>query len=455
MKKSSVWKKILIYSVIAVVIAAIATGAYFLTVAIATPKSSYQWAMETIKKNYLYDFDEKAAQELFDGTETDEFKLKTVSAQMLDAYSTYYTAEEYNAIMQDNAGEKSGLGISYNFVEDEGVKLITVVGNSPAYNAGLRAGDVIVKYGYSGDETEIKKAEDFSKFIDARAKGEKFTVYTEEDAFEISKEIYSASYTFFATNTTAWSVSYPSGNQGFLVENPADSLTFLPEGFGYIKLNQFYGNAGAEFGKLVEKFNASKCTSLILDLRNNGGGYVSVMQDIAGYFVSSVKSGTNVAMTAKYKNGKKEVYNCVKKSGAQLVPKETEVYVLANSGTASASEALTGVLVSYDIVKYENIFISDFSQNYKDWYAVQGYGNLKTAQSYGKGIMQSTFYNNKTHEALKLTTAKIYWPQKDGNEKCIHDVGLTKDDGCTVVPNVEWTATRTDTELKYICDTYL
>ena len=193
---------------------------------------------------------------------------------------------------------------------------------------------------------------------------------------------------------------------------------------------------------LLEKFNAEKFDKLIIDLRNNGGGYVSVMQDIAGYFTGD----TSVAMTAKYKNGREEVYRCTKHD--KLVDKDkTTVYVLANSGTASASEALIGVLISYDFLKYENIFISDFTESYKEFMG----DDAKTARTYGKGIMQTTFMNYFTGEALKLTTAKIFWP----NGNCIHDVGLNEKSGCSIVDGVEWSATKNDEELQKVCELIL
>ena len=74
---------------------------------------------------------------------------------------------------------------------------------------------------------------------------------------------------------------------------------------------------------------------------------------------------------------------------------------------------------------------------------------MKEKNGFGKGIMQSTFTNPSTGEALKLTTAKIYWP--DG-KTCIHDVGLTENDGCTVVKDVKWQHTKNDEELERVID---
>ncbi|MBD5632472.1 MAG: hypothetical protein HDP34_04515 [Clostridia bacterium] len=432
MKNSSSVLKKVIAVVVAVIIAGVAFAAGYLTRGLLNGGNvnSYKWVMDTIGKYYMGEFDEDEAKDA---------SLKSI-AGLLDPYSEYYTKEEYKQVQDDNSGSKSGIGITYNFLEGKGALIITVMGNSPAYKSGLRSGDLLTGGSSDGSEVKFNTASDFNSFIDGFNTGERFTLKSEENTFELAKEHYTASYTFMATRNTCW--EFTSSEDGGLGLVPGkDVKSYLPEGTAYLKLTQFYGTAGAEFGKLIEKFNAESCTSLILDLRNNGGGYVSVMQDIAGYFTSAISDKKSVAMTAKYKDGRESVDYCEKHSGNQLVPEGTEIYVLANSGTASASEALIGVLVSYGLLKYENIFLSDFSEEYLKY---MGEG-AKTKRSYGKGIMQSTFTNFFTGEALKLTTAKIYWP----NGKCIHDVGLTEADGCRLAP-AQWAATKGDEELKYV-----
>ena len=213
----------------------------------------------------------------------------------------------------------------------------------------------------------------------------------------------------------------------------------------YIKLSQFYGNAANEVGYLISKFNEENKSKLILDLRNNGGGYVSVMQNMAGYFLSG-GDYSREAMIAEYKNGGKSVFGWRNYPAESALKEETEVYVLANSNTASASEALIGVLVSYGVLEYENIILSDYTENYLSWVGA----NAKTERTYGKGIMQTTFKNDFTGEAFKLTTARILWP----NGKCIHNVGLTTADGCRTAP-ADWTATANDEELRFAVKNYM
>ena len=407
-----------------------------------------KWVIKTVKQNYYF-YDE------MDKTDIDNLSVEEIVAR-LDIYSEFYTREELQALIKDNSGQKAGVGFSYIHVDagassiypEGGCLIVTVVGNSPAEKAGMKAGQLLVSGTYDGQTSEFKEVDDVGNFIDPIAASVKFTLTVSTgESFEVSKQEYTASYMFMATNASAWTPTFDGDGDANGVKEVADrAIEYLPDGAAYFSMSQFYGGAADEFGYLLKEYNAQHCTSLILDLRNNGGGYVDVMQDMAGYFTSSLGKQTRVAMTARYKSGREEVADCIyhsipDSSGRGLVPTGTTVYVLANSGTASASEALIGVLVSYGFLKYENIFLSDYGEEFMKW-AGDDYG---TAKSYGKGIMQSTFTNYMTGEALKLTTAQIYWP----NGKCIHGVGLTAADGCRLV-EADWLVTPEDDELKKV-----
>lgn len=118
--KSSVIKKILsVIAAVAVTAAVFFAGFYTRKLTQPSYISVYEWAVGTIKKHYYYDFDAKACEGL---------SLKEIAAR-LDRYSDFYTAEEYKAVIKENEGAKSGLGITYNFVPDEGARIISVMGN--------------------------------------------------------------------------------------------------------------------------------------------------------------------------------------------------------------------------------------------------------------------------------------------------------------------------------------
>lgn len=405
---------------------------------------SRTWVLKTLRENFYF-YDEMNKEGL------EELSLEEIVARVKsqDIYSEYYTAEEYEAVVKDYAGNKAGIGFSYMFVEagastvypDGGCVVALVMGNSPAEKSGMRAGQILTSGTYNGETVAFEKQGDLDAFISPIKTDVRFTLTDGAGVdHEVYKTEYVASYMFMATAETAFSPTLSgSGKVTGVAEVSDRAIEYLPEGCAYVSMSQFFGNAADEFGYLMEKFNALNCKSLILDLRSNGGGYVDVMCDMAGYFTSSLDGGTRVAMTAEYRNGHKEIYNCKSHSGNGLVPVDTTVYVLANSGTASASEALIGVLVDYGFVEPENILLSDFSEEFTAW----SDGEYGTKRSYGKGIMQSPFVNFWTREVLKLTTAEIFWP----NGKSIHGVGVTTYDGCRTV-EADWIVTPDDSELK-------
>lgn len=397
--------------------------------------SSYRWALKTIEDNYYF------AEPDHKFTET---SLKAIADTYLDRYSEYYTKEEYEEVVRSNEGSKSGIGIGYSFVSGKGVFISRVVGNSPAYKKGLRAGEYL-KSGYKdgGEEVEFTNQSSFANLITSAKDGENINLKSDDGktVYTVAKAEYTASYTSLSFSKSGWTFLDSADGGLALYEQASLAIPSLPDGCAYLRLDQFYGSAANEFFSLIEKFNAANCSSLILDLRSNGGGYVSVMQDIAGCFADGEKK---LAMLSKDKKGKEEKFNCKKVSDAKYrVGKDKKVFVLANAGTASASEALIGAMVCYGALSYENIFLSKYSDEYINWLYPMGEG-VKNAQTYGKGIMQTPFTNYSTGEVLKLTTAKIFWPDK---KTSIHDRGVKTEDGCTAVETpFEWT--KGDKELE-------
>ena len=383
--------------------------------------TSYEWALLTIEKYYVGgEFDPSLAEE----------ETPQALAKLLDKYSAYYTKQEYEEVLKSNAGEFYGIGVTLQKIEGAGAMIVTVSGNSPAHEAGLEPGDIITGGEAQGESVIFENYTQFSEFINAREKNEKFILRTDEREYTLSKESFTQSYIAMSTRSTGWEFRSTVGGKLAMFENIDRAKTFLPENAAYVSFSQFFGDAAKEFERVVEKFNSSSLTTLILDLRNNGGGYVNVMQDVGGCFV---KSASKVAMSAVFKDGRKTNFYC--SDFKNKIGEKAEVYILANSGTASASEALMGVLVDYGICRYENIFISEYT------------GQSSTGRTYGKGIMQSVYENKWTGEVLKLTNAKIYWP----NGKCIHDVGLTAADGCTPV-QTENVVTKGDKELQTVVE---
>ncbi|MDE6442098.1 MAG: hypothetical protein K2L12_05050 [Clostridia bacterium] len=436
MKRKALFTTVSIICAVIIALLAFTAGYYTHKGLQSKSLSSYEWYINTVKKYYYYDVDESVFT---------EYGLKGFASKYLDRYSEYYTKEEYKAIQSSNEGSKSGLGLSFAYVQGKGVYISSVIGNSPAYMQGLRAGEWLEGGGKGGSVTPFESQSDFTNLVTSAKDGEDITfVSVSGKEYTIAKAEYTASYAYMATNSTAWTFGDSADGGLAMYENVNERITYLPQGCAYLHLSQFYGSAEKQVYYLLEKFNASKCTSLVLDLRSNGGGYVKTMQAIAGCFADGNRQ---LAMVSRDKYGKEMRYNCMKVTNPDYrVSKNIKVYVLANSMTASASEALIGTMICYGALDYKNIFLSDYSEEYNNWVKSAG-EEVKTAQTYGKGIMQSPFTNNRTGEVLKLTTAKIYWP--DG-KTCIHDRGVTVEDGCVPI-KVKWEHTLPDEELQLAC----
>jgi len=405
---------------------------------------SYDWVRAVIDEYYYKDLPDDCE---YTGD------LHAFVSQYLDAYSAYYTKEEYEAVYASNQGSKSGVGISYMYVDsgiygdESGLVVERVIGNSPAYYSGLKAGEVIQFITCGGEETRITYDGQFSEILSQIPDGESFTFTTDKGEYTLAKAEYTASYCTMSTSDKSWNISYEGSTR--TINETEGGIDCLPEGAAYLRLDQFYGNAGYEMAELISEFNAEGCTSLILDLRGNGGGYVALMQQMAAIFVTEREGHSDVAMYSVYKNGNKESFavNYTFMDGKNVenwtLGADVKVSVLADNGTASASEALIGVLMSAGVISSGDIYVSDLSENY----LTRTKTTAKNCRTYGKGIMQSTYtrvdrLTGTLECALKLTTATIYWP--DG-ETCIHDKGIT---GTSVY--TDWDVTYGDTQLSDI-----
>ena len=365
---------------------------------------------EKIDKEYYYDISDES---FYDAI------FSTVNARLLDPYSGYMTAEEYAAALQDMAGNRSGIGlvVSSRTATGEKQMLVTrVSGNSPAEAAGITSGSYIVGFGKS--ETEIEKSEDFSvfeKFLAERAEGENFCLQVKKDAqtriYTICKRAYVENYVFYRSNANAY--SFETTQNATPVEKGAP-LACLGDDTAYIRLVQFAGNAAEEFDQAMGLFKTEGKKNLVLDLRGNGGGYLDILQKIAKYFCKNSDKDKPVAAIADY-GEKKEYYLAADNVYGEYFAADSRICVLADSGTASASECLIGVMVDHGATAYADICLSERGG---------------VAKTYGKGIMQTTYYVDMIkRDAIKLTTAEIRWP----SEYCIHGRGVLPEDGTKTV----------------------
>ena len=363
---------------------------------------SLKFVLDKYKKYYL---------------EQDDDYVEIMIEGLLDQYSDYYSAEEYDLIKKSAKGVRAGIGIT---VSSDGGRayVYSVKGNSPAEIAGVKKGGYVVAI-KKATQTEFEPLDfnSFSTKMDGIAVGEKFYIKVDysgvEKTFELAKREYNETYVFYTDSSGAYKFTDNGGNKLSLVSCESELGVTLPNDTAYLKYTSFNGTSSSLYGsarqveEVMKKFKETGKRKIIIDLRGNGGGYMDIMCDISAHFVGAQQNSKVLVSEARYKDGKVDKFNssAIKYSNYNF----ESIVFLADSDTASASEAFIGACLDYDV---RNVVKVVLSRN--------GRGEYRT---YGKGIMQTTFENITVGDAIKLTTAKIYWPRSNLS---IHGVGITK-----------------------------
>lgn len=306
----------------------------------------------------------------YDGEVTEENALtgakRGIAAALDDPYTTYLTAKEGNEFLSDLNGEinEAGVGMELTFRNNHTVVVRTLPDN-PARKAGIKPGDRIVKI--DDENVDGKTTEDVAKKLRGKA-GDKVKVEILRGAdtltFEMTRE---------KINNVSVDISY------------SDKTAI-------ISVYRFAEDTGALVRKLAEQAKAKQVDKVILDLRNNGGGYVSA----AGEMLSLWLNGGDKYMIEK------SIHNDDKTDyvprGKNPIFKDTKTIVLINRSTASASEIVAGALKDYQKA------------------------TIVGMTSFGKGVMQ-TMLNLSDGGKLKVTTAHWYTP----NGSSINKTGIKPD----------------------------
>ena len=347
-----------------------------------------------------------------DGSELSDDQLLELIVKTLlenDKYARYYSKEEYRAQQLQNQGFYSGFGLE--FVRSNAV--YSVVGNSPAENAGIRANDVIEKLqADNNQEVVISDFDSLNAFLEANenCKTLKITVTRngEEKTFTLTKQEFTVSYVKYFDNEK--SINLISNGKKIITSNYISETNYnLPSDTALIKLNEFMGDADVQFGGAIDYMKERGKTKLILDLRGNGGGRLDVLSKIAGYLIYNGGKSSSEIVYSQGKSKSETFYTTFNKYNIQI----KKTVVLADKNTASASECLIGAMLYYGKQEIDGNFTAENLVISKDL--------LGNATTYGKGIMQTT-YQLYSGEAIKFTTAKIYQPDRT---TCIQDVGIT------------------------------
>jgi len=290
-----------------------------------------------------------------------------------DPYTVFLTPEENEMFNQDMSGKFGGIGAEIGFRD----KLLTVIAplkNSPAEKAGLLPGDKILKV----NEDEIIGMDiDKAVRLIRGERGTKVTLTVSREGIDKLKEI-EIIRDIIVVETVEWK----------MMEN----------NIAYLKISQFNEDTSAEFDSHINDILIENPNGIILDLRNNSGGYLDVAKEITSRFVDS----GDVIVIESYKN-KEKIH---KSKGGQKFS-GVPVVVLINEGSASASEILAGAL--------------------KD----NGKAKLVGKKTFGKGLVQ-IMEDLKDGSAIKVTVSRWLTPNGiDINENGIEpdfEVELTMED---------------------------
>lgn len=279
-----------------------------------------------------------------------------------DPYTFYYTPEEYAALWEEDEGEYAGVGIQISTSYLTGLCTISrVFDNGPAREAGVLKGDIL---------------------------------YMVEDLYVNSSTINDAVDIMRGTPGTTVHVVFLRGTEEIELDLVRATISvnriesgMLTDDIGYIYLYEFAGDCATEFQAAVKKLEKQGAKGLIIDLRDNPGGWVDDAEAIGDIFLDK---GTLCYL--QYNDGSREYYRT--NDGKT----EMELVILMNENSASSSEILAGAL--------------------KD----RAGATVVGVQSYGKGIVQ-TVVGLDGGAGMQMTIAQYYTPH--GN--AVHKVGITPD----------------------------
>ena len=350
-------------------------------IAIKSDDNSSLGGLEATLASFRSVLEEKYMGEIDDETLI-EGAIKGYVSALGDPYTTYYTKEEMDELMEETTGNYVGIGIYMTLdIENNAIYVVKPMEGSPAEEAGIKAGDLITKVDgieYSGEELNqasnaIKGKEGTKVKLEILSNGQ-----TREIEVERRKIIVS-----------------------HIVEKKFDNI-------GYLLIEDFDGGCADEFEEKYKELEKQGIDRLIIDLRNNGGGVVNEAVDIADMLLEKDKA----ILITKDKKGNEEVKKCDNEASITM-----PVVVLTNGYSASASEILVGALKDNERA------------------------TIVGTKTYGKGVIQEVDRLNDG-SGLKITIEEYYTP----NRYKINKVGIKPDEEIELSSEIIEKGTYTDEE---------
>lgn len=292
----------------------------------------------------------------------------------LDPHTVYIPADELSDVNEDLEGSFFGIGVGFSIIRDT-LNVTSVVEGGPSANAGLKVGDKMLKVGDSVIAGTKMPSDDIIKMLKGPESTEvKVTIQSITSGNEEVKTIV----------------------RGRIPIYSVDADIMLDNATGYIKINRFSATTYKEFSEALKKLKRQGMQQLVVDLRQNPGGYLNAAAKIADEFLS----GDKLIVYTNGNNTSREEYRAGEKNGFE----QQKLIILVDESSASASEILAGAVQDWDR------------------------GLIIGRRTYGKGLVQEQ-YRLQDGSAMRLTVAKYYVPSgrsiqrsyKDGKEAYSHD----------------------------------
>jgi carboxyl-terminal processing protease len=301
--------------------------------------------------------------------------IRGMMAALGDAHTLYESPQEYAISDTTLTGQLDGIGA---FVDkgQGGLLIVSTFAGSPAEAAGIKGGDLVIKV----DDTDVTTMDEIQAISLVRGPAGskvKLTVIRKGSAQPLEITVTRAQ-----------------------INVPSVESKMLPGGIAYLKINDFGTTTASEVDTALSALLKQQPKSLILDLRNNPGGYLDAAVAVASQFLP----GGKVVLKVHYGDGHEQVYNAASGGTATTLP----MVVLIDGGSASASEIVSGAL----------------QDNQR--------ASLVGATSYGKGTVQQIHQLSDNGGFIRVTIARWLTPLG----RTIDKVGLT--------PNVAVTMTQDD-----------
>jgi len=356
-------KRISVLIVVCFIVGVVLGGLYVHTVSARSDKTYerlklFTEVVEIVKKNYV---DDVATEDLISGA---------IEGMLngLDPHSAYLNPDMYRELQVETKGSFGGLGIEIA-IKDNILTVIAPIEDTPAYEAGIKAGDKIVSI--EGQSTKGMSLLECVKKLRG-PEGTKVTITIMREGFAKPQD-----FSIVRAVIEIKSVKYKT----------------LEEGYGWLRVLQFQEQTATELDAAVralESENRGSMKGLILDLRNNPGGLLDQAVEVSDLFLE-----TGVIVSIKGRGEQEKMVFHAHKEGT--IP-PWPLVVLVNHGSASASEIVAGALQDY------------------------GRAVIMGSKTFGKGSVQ-TIIPLEDGSGLRLTTARYYTP----NGRSIQDKGIEPD----------------------------